>query len=178
RTWWLTLRNSLVREYTKCCRCVDVGGLDRVPAIVPIVAHRRGDRLRDPVQCESGTKEVIRRGDIAPRVPLLTQVCGQPHRRIVEAVANCLRLGRLNRAVAALRLIPATSHGQVCTLDIGELRVIHCGCEVRLQCGEMYSDHRLGMIERKERRHSSSKIVAARSIAGIPKLGHELMPAL
>src|SRR5258708_5317635 len=34
------------------------------------------------------------------------------------------------------------------------------------------------MIERKERSYSSSKIVAARSIAGIPKLGHELMPAL
>src|SRR5207248_7003209 len=29
-----------------------------------------------------------------------------------------------------------------------------------------------------ERGHSSPKIVAARSIAGIPKLGHELMPAL
>src|SRR5438094_444921 len=34
------------------------------------------------------------------------------------------------------------------------------------------------MIERKERGHPSSKIVAARSIAGVPELGHEPMPAL
>src|SRR5947208_2073074 len=178
RAWWLTLRNSLVREYTKCCRCVDVGGLDWVPATVPIVAHRRGDRLRHPVQGESGTKEVIRRRDVAPRVPLLTQVRGQPHWGVVEAIANCLRLGRLNRAVAALRRIPAAGHRQIRTLDIGELRVIHRGCEVRLQCGEMDPDHRLGMVERKECGHPCPKVVAARSIAGIPELGHELMPAL
>src|SRR5439155_11032553 len=69
-------------------------------------------------------------------------------------------------------------HRQIRTLPIGQLRVIHCGCEVRLQCGEVYPDHRLRMVERKERGHSSPKVVAARSIAGIPKLGHELMPAL
>src|SRR5437868_15036576 len=34
------------------------------------------------------------------------------------------------------------------------------------------------MIERKQRGHAGPKVVAARSIAGIPKLGHELMPAL
>src|SRR5881392_381389 len=33
------------------------------------------------------------------------------------------------------------------------------------------------MVDRKERGHSSPKVVAARSITGIPKLGHELMPA-
>src|SRR5205823_4224284 len=42
----------------------------------------------------------------------------------------------------------------------------------------MYPNHRLRMIERKERSYPSSEIVAARSIAGIPELGHELMPAL
>src|SRR5947209_1457383 len=42
----------------------------------------------------------------------------------------------------------------------------------------MNPDHRLRMIERKQSSHAGPKIVAARSIAGIPELGHELMPAL
>ena len=38
--------------------------------------------------------------------------------------------------------------------------------------------HRLGMIERKDRRHPGPKVITARTIAGIPKLRHEPVPAL
>src|SRR5271157_1209443 len=34
------------------------------------------------------------------------------------------------------------------------------------------------MVQRKDRRHPRPKIIAARTIAGIPKLGHEPVPAL
>ena len=68
------LGNGLVRENTKRRGRADVGGIDRVPAIVPIVAHRRGDALRDPVQSERGAEEVVGRRNVAPRVPLLTHV--------------------------------------------------------------------------------------------------------
>ena len=39
RTRRLALGNGLVRKDTKRCRRADAGGIDRVPAIVPIVAH-------------------------------------------------------------------------------------------------------------------------------------------
>jgi hypothetical protein len=48
----LAFGNGLVREDTKRRRRADVGGIDRMPAIIPIVTHRRGDRLRNPVQGE------------------------------------------------------------------------------------------------------------------------------
>src|SRR5215469_10584328 len=34
------------------------------------------------------------------------------------------------------------------------------------------------MVHRKERRHPGTKVIAARSIAGIPEFGHEPVPAL
>ena len=49
RARWLTLGNGLVREDTKCRGRADVGAIDRIPTIVPIVTHRRGDGLGDPV---------------------------------------------------------------------------------------------------------------------------------
>src|SRR5215469_17122685 len=82
----LALGNGLVRKDTKCRGSCDVGGLDRVPAIVPIIAHRRRDGLRDPVQGERGAEEVVGRRDVAPGVPLLAQVRGQPDRGVVESI--------------------------------------------------------------------------------------------
>src|SRR5438105_2913149 len=82
------LGNGLVRENTKRRGRTDVGGINRVPAIVPIVAHRRGDALRDPVQGERGAEEVVGRRNVAPRVPLLTHVCREPCRGVVESIAD------------------------------------------------------------------------------------------
>src|SRR5271165_2984295 len=42
----------------------------------------------------------------------------------------------------------------------------------------MDPDHRLGMVQRKDRRHPGPKVITARTIAGIPKLRHEPVPAL
>lgn len=56
----LALRDGLVRENTKGRGRADISGLDRVPAIVPIVAHRRGDGLCHPVQREGGAEEIVR----------------------------------------------------------------------------------------------------------------------
>jgi hypothetical protein len=42
----LALRNSLVREDTKCRWRTDVGAIYREPAIVPVVTRRRRDGLR------------------------------------------------------------------------------------------------------------------------------------
>src|SRR6266852_8686653 len=92
------LGNLLVRENTKRRGRADVGGIDRVPAIVKIVAHRRSDALRDPVQGERGAEEVVGRRNVAPRVPLLTHVRREPCRGVVESIANSLRLGGLDRA--------------------------------------------------------------------------------
>src|SRR4029077_18246483 len=57
----LALENGLVREDTERRGRTDVRGVDRVPAIVPIVAHRRGDGLRHPVQGERGAEEIVGR---------------------------------------------------------------------------------------------------------------------
>jgi hypothetical protein len=92
-----------VRENTKRRGRADVRGIDRVPAIVPIVAHRRGDALRDPAQGERGAEEVLGRRNVAPRVPLLTHVCREPCRGVVESIADSLRLGGLDRALLALK---------------------------------------------------------------------------
>ena len=54
-----------MRENTKRRGRADVGGIDRVPAIVPIVAHRRGDALRDPVQGKRRVEEVVGRRKVA-----------------------------------------------------------------------------------------------------------------
>ncbi len=40
----------------------------------------------------------------------------------------------------------------------------------------MDPDYPLGMIQRQDRRHPRAEVVAARTIAGIPKLRHEAMP--
>jgi MacB-like periplasmic core domain len=46
----LSLRNGLMSEHTKCRGRTDAGAIYRKPAIVPVVTHRRCDRLRDPVE--------------------------------------------------------------------------------------------------------------------------------
>src|SRR6202162_1371399 len=113
------LGNGLVRENTKRRGRADVAGIDRVPAIVPIVSHGRRDALRDPVQGESRAEEVVGRRNVAPRVPLLTHVCREPYRGVVESIADSLRLGGLYRAVAPLLRIPVAAHLKIRTLDIG-----------------------------------------------------------
>src|SRR5580658_2736008 len=42
----------------------------------------------------------------------------------------------------------------------------------------MDPDHRLRMVQRQDRRHPGPKVVTASTIAGIPKLRHEPVPAL
>src|SRR4051812_37492964 len=42
----------------------------------------------------------------------------------------------------------------------------------------MDPDHRFGMVQRKQRRHPGAEVTASRTIAGIPELGHEPVPAL
>src|SRR5215472_6981207 len=97
----LALGNGLVREDCERRGRTDVRGIDRVPAIVPIVAHRRGDGLRDPVQSERSAKEIVGRRDAAPRVPLLAEVCGQSRRGVVQSIADGLRLGGGGCALAS-----------------------------------------------------------------------------
>src|SRR5580704_9905361 len=92
RARWLAFGNGLVSEDTERRGGTDERGVDRVPEIVPIVAHRRGDGLRDPVQGERSAEEVVGRRDVAPRVPLLAEVCGQPRRGVVQSIADGLRL--------------------------------------------------------------------------------------
>src|SRR5579862_4637336 len=48
RTRRLALGNGLAREDAERCGCLDVAALDRMPAIIPVISHRRGDSLRDP----------------------------------------------------------------------------------------------------------------------------------
>src|SRR5262249_42908315 len=43
RAWWFTLGNLLISKNTKCRGRIDVAAVDRVPAIVPVVAHGRRD---------------------------------------------------------------------------------------------------------------------------------------
>src|SRR5579864_513415 len=62
----LPLWNGLMREDAERRRCAYVDAVDRMPAIVPIIAHRRGDGLRDPVEGERGAEEVVIWGDVAP----------------------------------------------------------------------------------------------------------------
>src|SRR5215472_8203091 len=50
----LPFGNGLVREHTECRRCVDIGSINRVPPVVPIISHRRCDGLGDPVQRKRG----------------------------------------------------------------------------------------------------------------------------
>src|SRR5258708_2848305 len=72
----LAFGNRFVREDTERRGSVDVGGVERVPVIIPIVAHRCGDGLRDPVEREGGAEEIIGGRDLAPRVPLLAEPGG------------------------------------------------------------------------------------------------------
>src|SRR5947208_1450436 len=108
----------------------------------------------------------MRRHGLAPRVPLFAEIGGQPRRGVVESIADRLRLGGLDRAVAALRRTPRPVPREVVTLDLRQLRVSHRRGDVRLQCGEMDPDYRLGMIEGKDRRHARTEVIAAGAVAG------------
>ena len=63
---WLALGNGLVCEDSKRCRRSDVAPLDGVPAIVPVVSHRRGYGLCSPIQSECGAEKLFGRRHIAP----------------------------------------------------------------------------------------------------------------
>src|ERR1700755_3496008 len=45
-----------------------------VSAVIPIVAHRRGDGLRSPIQRERGAEGGVRRRDVAPRASFFAQI--------------------------------------------------------------------------------------------------------
>src|SRR4029079_7127505 len=96
RARWLTLGNSLVGEDTKGRRRADVGAIDRIPAIVPIVTHRRGDGLRGPVQGERRAETVCGRRRVRPCLPLPPDICCESSGRVVQSKADGLRLGGLD----------------------------------------------------------------------------------
>src|SRR6516225_11287488 len=88
-------------------------------AIVVVVAHRGGDGGRHPVQGDDRKQEI--RGEpglqvavtVAPGPPFLQDPGGQPRRGVGERVAKGLRLGGLDRGVAALGPVPPLSLLQV-----------------------------------------------------------------
>src|SRR5690348_7381529 len=83
RARWLTLGNSLVRENAKCCGRSNVGSIYWVPAIVPIVTHRRCYGLRHPIESERGAEKVLGRCGVAPRMPFLAHIRRQTYGRVV-----------------------------------------------------------------------------------------------
>ena len=97
-----------------------------MPAIVEVVAHRRRDRLRHPVERHQGEEEVAREtslertAGIGPGSPLLQDPRGEAGRRIVQGVCQRLRLRGLDGAVAPLRFVPAPPLGEVSALRGGE----------------------------------------------------------
>src|SRR5437870_7613747 len=86
---------------------------DPVPPVVEVVAHRAGDRPRYPEERHHGQEPVpgerpldVARG-VGPGPPLLQDPGGEAGGRIVQRISEGLGLGRLDRAVASLLVVPS-----------------------------------------------------------------------
>ncbi len=92
---------------------------DSVPPGIEVVSDRGRDGLRRPVHHDGGEQFILPETTlqvaiaVTPRAELLHDPGGQTNRRVVQPVGERLRLGGLNRFVAAIHLGPVLILRQV-----------------------------------------------------------------
>ena len=92
---------------------------DSVPPGIEVVSDRGRDGLRRPVNHDGGEQFILPETAlhvaiaVTPRAELLQDPGSQTNRRVVQSIGERLRLGRLNRFVAAIHLGPVLILRQV-----------------------------------------------------------------
>ena len=175
---------QLLREDGAADRRLDVAqrpARRRVARLV-VDARRRRDRLRRPVDGDVRQQLVLRElaldvaVAVAPGPELLDDPRGQPRRRVVQAVAQGLRLGPLDVAVAPLvgeELLPLPAARQFLGRDAGG-RILHAGRRARGHHVQVHPDHPVGMLRRLPAADDAAPVAPLRAVALVAEPLHQL----
>ena len=113
---------------------------------------------------------------VGPRAPFVEHPGGEPYGRVVERIAQGLRSGRLDGAVAALGGVPPCDVVDVGLLLGGQRRGARPGVRPHLGGAQVDADHSLGLRQRHVGGDTGTEVAAVRAVPLVAEPLHELVP--